>query len=51
MEIIFIVLVVTILILVAGRVLEDKLTKIEERLNSIENKLDKKSEFPRKTLS
>ena len=47
----FIILVVSILIFVAGRVLEDKLTKIEEKLNNIENKLDKKSEFPRKTLS
>jgi hypothetical protein len=51
METIFIIVVFTILIFVAGRVLEDKLTKLEERLNNIENKLDKKSEFPRKTLS
>ena len=51
METIFILIVITILIFVAGRVLEDKLTKIEERLNDIESKLDKKSECPRKTLS
>lgn len=43
MELIFFTLLIGILVFIVGKILEDKLTQIEERLNSIENKLNKKS--------
>lgn len=42
METIFFTLLIGILLFIVGKILEDKLTSIEERLKDIENKLNKK---------